>query len=270
MTKKEKIIKYISYFLIAYQGVAIITTIINVVLELLNNYNCIFFNSYVPWFVPVYYLLNGGNIFNIIPLILFATITVFLFLKSTKALVTIDSGSPKAPLINALWLGISLLSYMLFFCFHFAYAPYCSLVNIYSNIIFFFAILIISLIKYDYFGQFNKNLVVRNYNQIKKYANANICIAVFGVVLNFWMHYFSDTKLTNPNNDSMIELDILMLFAFLAVNIAIMGLSVFYYYHVKKSIEPPSRNFLTVTITKQTVAIVIEMAIILINTLVIF
>ena len=270
MTKKEKTIKYISYFLIAYQGVAIITTIVNVVFELINNCNCIFFNSYAPWFVPVYYLLNGGNIFNIIPLILFATITIFLFLKSTKALVTIDSGTPKAPLINSLWLGISLLSYMLFFCFHFTYVPYCSLVNIYSNIIFFFAILILSLTKYDYFRQFNRNLVVRNYNQIKKYANASICIAVFGAVLNFWMHYFGDTKLTNPNNDSMIELDILMLFIFSSACIAILGLSVFYYYNIKKSIQPPNKNFLLVTIIKQIIAIVIEIAVISINAFVIF
>ncbi len=136
MTKKEKVIRLLCYILIVYQGIAIISTILNVIFELVNNENCIFFNSYVAWLVPVYYLLNGGSILNIIPLILFAVITIYLFIKSSKVLITIDSGTPKSPLMNSLWIGISQLNYTMFFCFNFTEAPYCSLTNIYSNVAF--------------------------------------------------------------------------------------------------------------------------------------
>lgn len=144
--------KYIGYILILYQGLAIVASIINLIYDFATGKTYLFFSSYVSWFIPQYYLSNTGNIWNLLPLLLFIGTTIILFIKSAESLMLKSEKISKYPALNILWLGISQLSYMLFFCFHMTgnNPPYISIANIYSNLAFFFIYLIFIFVRYDY------------------------------------------------------------------------------------------------------------------------
>lgn len=265
--------KYFIHILIIYQFAAIIASIINLLHDFITNKTYILFISYVSWFIPQYYLSENGNLWNLLPLVLLIGITLFLFVKSAKCLLSKNTKQLKYPLLNVLWLGISQLSYMLFFCFNISgtYIPYYSTSNLFSNIAFFFIYMIFIIVKFDYSKVFKEYLDVKNYEHIKKYAFANALIAIFVAILDLWMHYFSDTKLSNPNNHSMIEMDILFL-AFILINIAIFTITLIYYQDVRISENNivPCNHFLLKLNIIQIASFFIELVVILLNAFVFF
>ena len=273
LSMSENTSKHISHALILYQFIAIIASIINLIYDLITNKTYILFMGYVSWFIPQYYLSTTGNLWNLLPLILLIGATLFLFIKSAKCLLSKSVKRLKYPVLNILWLGISQLSYMLFFCFHITgnAPPYFSIANLYSNIAFFFIYIIFIIVKFDCSKIIKESLNITNYIQIKKYAFANAQIAVFGAIWNLWMHYFSDTNLSNPNKHSMIEMDILFS-AFIIINIAILIITLIYYYDVRnsKNSTVPCKHFLLKINVLQIIAIFLEIVIILLNAFVFF
>lgn len=271
--KIKNINKYFIHILIIYQVIAIAASTINLIYDFITNKTHILFISYVSWFIPQYYLSKTGNLWNFLPLILLIGITIFLFLKSAKCLLSENTKQLKYPLLNVLWLGISQLSYMLFFCFNITgtYPPYFSISNLYSNIAFFFIYMIFIIVKFDWSKIFKENLDVKSYEHIRKYAFANALTAIFVAILNLWMHYFSDTELSNPNNHSMIEMDILFL-AFILINTAIFIITLIYYHDVKNSGNNivPCKHFLLKLNVIQIASFLIEIVVILLNAFVFF
>lgn len=85
------------------------------------------------------------------------------------------------------------------------------------------------------------------------------------------MHYFSDTKLSNPNNHNMIEMDLLFS-AFIIINIAIFIITLIYYYDVRnlKNTISPCKHFLLKLNVIQIASIFTEIIVILLNAFVIF
>lgn len=272
MSKNIK--KYGGIILILYQFAAIIASIMNLIYDFTTGKTYVFFASYVSWFIPQYYMSVTGNRWNLLPLILFIGITLFLFIKSAKNLLPENEKFSKYPALNILWLGISQLSYMLFFCFHITgnEPPYFSFANLYSNIAFFFIYLIFIFVKYDYSKVFKNSFNITSYAQIRKYAVANSAIAIFGAIWNLWMHYFGDTSISNPKNHSILIADIVMLFIFVFINITLLCITIIFYYNTQKSNcqSMPCKYFLLKINLLQISAIILEVTIVFLDAFVIF
>ena len=266
--------KHISHALILYQLIAIIASIINLIYDFIANKTYIFFMSYVSWFIPQYYLSNTGNLWNLLPLILFIGTTITLFIKSTKCLLSKNVKQLKFSALNVLWLGICQLSYMLFFCFHITgnECPYFSIANLYSNIAFFIIYMIFIIVKFDCSKIFKESFNITNYMQIKQYAFANAQFAIFGAIWNLWMHYFGDTSISNPEHHNIIAADMYMLFIFVIINIMLFCMIIIFYFDIKKSNSDniPHKHFLLKMILLQIFAILLEVVIILLDAFVIF
>lgn len=86
---------------------------------------------------------------------------------------------------------------------------------------------------------------VKTYRDVKKYSYANSFIALFTVLLAFWMHYFSDMPLSNPNGTDMSFLDFMLYPVFWAINIVLFVMNILSYYNLKKTgMTMPAKHFI--------------------------
>lgn len=233
---RKNISKYLSRFVIIYQGMAILATTINLIFDFITCNTYAFPISYISWFVPEYYLAVGGNLWNLFPLAILIGITLFLFVKSSKILLSEDVEQYKYPTLNGCWLGINQLSYMQFFCFNLAThgePPYCSMANLSINMAFLIIYLINLFMKFNYNEVFVNNRTTKSYVKLKEYAWLNVKVSIFIAFWNIWMHYFSDTSISNPDHRSMIMLDIDMLVSFGLFYIIILCYVIFNFFKVK-------------------------------------
>lgn len=276
MTKKDKIINKLCRVLVVYQGIQIISSLINLIYCFISGSTYLFPTSNVAWFIPQYYISNGQGLWNAVILALFIGVTVYLYVKSSKYLLG-DSVKPNQIVaLNGLWLMLCLLSYIMFFGFHLAGqpggVPYFSPANWYISMVVDFAYLILILAKYNYSDEFKNNLQVTTYKQVKRYAISNCQIAAFTLILDYWMHYFSDMPLSNPTGHDVIEIDILLSSIFIMINIVLFIITTVFYFDVKKAGKDtvPCKHFLLKICLLQIAAIIIEVAGILLAAFVLF
>ena len=114
------------------------------------------------------------------------------------------------------------------------------------NIFFLITYLVLILCKYNYSDEFKNNLKVTTYKQVKSNALANCSIAAFVLIFDYWMHYFADMPLSNPNGHDVIEFDILLSSIFIMINIVLFIITTVFYFDVKKEGKdtPPCKHFL--------------------------
>ena len=276
MAKKDKIINKLCRVLVVCQGIQIISSIINLIYCFITGSTYLFPTCNPSWFIPQYYLSNGQGLWNAIILALFIGVTVFLYVKSSKYLLG-DSVKPNQIVaLNGIWVMLCLLSYMMFFAFHLVGrsgdVPYWSPANWYISIAVYFTYMLVILIKYNYSDEFKNNLQVTTYKQVKRYAISNCQIAAFTLILDYWMHYFADMPLSNPNGHDVIEFDILLSSIFIMINIVLFIITTVFYFDVKKEGKdtPPCKHFLLKISLLQIAAIIIEVVGILLSAFVLF
>lgn len=274
MAKKDKIINKLCRVLVVYQGIQIISSIINLIYCFITGSTYLFLTCNPSWFIPQYYLSNGQGLWNAIILALFIGVTVFLYVKSSRLLLSNSTKINPIVAINGTWFGLCQLMYSMFFCFHLSpeYAPYNSLFNYGLNIFFLITYLVLILCKYNYSDEFKNNLKVTTYKQVKSNALANCSIAAFVLIFDYWMHYFSDMPLSNPTGHDMFSLDALFLFLWVPANLICAIITVVYYFRVKKAGKdtPPCKHFLLKISLLQIAAIIIEVVGILLAAFVLF
>lgn len=273
MTKKDKIINKLCRVLVVYQGIQIISSLMNLIYCFISGSTYLFPTSNVAWFIPQYYISNRQGLWNAVILALFIGITVFLYVKSSKYLLG-DSVNPNQIVaLNGIWLMLCVLSYMMFFCYHMIdEPPYLSMLNLCLNIIFGFTYMLVILIKYNYSDEIKNNLQVTTYKQVKRYAISNCQISAFTLILDYWMHYFADMPLSNPTGHDVIEIDILLSSIFIMINIVLFIITTVFYFDVKKEGKdtPPCKHFLLKISLLQIAAIIIEVVGILLAAFVLF
>ena len=283
MNKAIKLIcKYLIYFVIIFQTAAIVVSIVNLIYDYITGETYLALISNVSWFIPQYYISQTGNLWNLIPLLLFIGITVFLFFKSSKYLLEVkdldtrstNEKAVKYVAMDIMWLALIEVSYIMFFCFNMAahdYPPYLNFVNMWIYYIVAFMGMFILFAKFNINEIYQKNRSVTTYSKVKSYAVVNVHIALFVVVWNIWMHYFGDTKVSNPNSRSMFDMDMNIL-SCVIMNVMLFFVTLYYYFHVKKlnSDTIPCKHFLLKINLLQIIAIAIESGVILLNAFVFF
>lgn len=115
MTKKDKIINKLCRVLVVCQGIQIILSIINLIYCFITGSTYLFPTSNVAWFIPQYYISNGQGLWNAIILALFIGITVFLYVKSSRLLLSNSTKINPIVAINGTWFGLCQLMYSMFF-----------------------------------------------------------------------------------------------------------------------------------------------------------
>lgn len=239
----------IYWFTVVFQGVSIIITIVNLTYCFITKNTDSFLFSNVALLIPQYYISYGDGIWNIIPLLIFIAITVFLYIKSSMIILGIKNQKRIYITINGFWLILCNISYLTFFTFNTAVVgipPYCSFVNIYTWIAFIFVYIFVIYRKNNIVQNMSRNMSINTYYDIQKCTYANSFIAFFAIVLAFWMHYFSDMPLSNPTGKNMNFLDCMLYPIFWIINIMLFVINMVFYYSIKKkSTEPlPSEHFL--------------------------
>lgn len=272
--KKKKAIKIFCLVIVLYQAFQIVSSVINLIYCFISGSTYLFPTSNVAWFVPQYYISNGQGLWNAVILALFIGITVFLYVKSSRLLLSDSTKINPIVAINAAWFGLCQLMYSLFFCLHILpeHAPYYSLLNYGLNAFILIVYLVIILCKYNYSDEIKNNLKVTTYKQVKGYAVGNCLIAAFALIFDYWMHYFADMPLSNPTSHDMFSLDALLLFVWVTANLICFIITVVYYFYVKKIGKDtvPCKHFLLKISLLQIAAIIIEIVGILLAAFVLF
>lgn len=99
--------------------------------------------------------------------------------------------------------------------------------------------------KTEFMKKINLKNSVKTYGDVKKYSYANSFIALFTVLLAFWMHYFSDMPLSNPNGTDMSFLDFMLYPVFWVINIVLFGMNILSYYNLEKNGKYlPAKHFI--------------------------
>lgn len=245
---KPNAIKIISVVSVAFQAVSILVSAANLIYCFITASTDLFIFSNVAFFIPQYYITYGLGFWNIIPLAIFISITVFLFYKSSLILLNIKKAKNYYAALNLLWLMLCNASYLMFFAFNTAtlsYVPYLSFANIYIWILFIYLYMFAMLKKSQFMKKIDLKNSVKTYADVKKYSYANSFIALFTVLLAFWMHYFSDMPLSNPNGTDMSFLDFMLYPVFWAINIVLFVMNILSYYNLKKAGKTmPAKHFI--------------------------
>ncbi len=245
---KPNAIKIISVVSVAFQAVSILVSAANLIYCFITASTDLFIFSNVAFFIPQYYITYGLGFWNIIPLAIFISITVFLFYKSSLILLNIKKAKNYYAALNLLWLMLCNASYLMFFAFNTAtlsYVPYLSFANIYIWILFIYLYMFAMLKKSQFMKKTDLKNSVKTYADVKKYSYANSFIALFTVLLAFWMHYFSDMPLSNPNGTDMSFLDFMLYPVFWAINIVLFVMNILSYYNLKKAGKTmPAKHFI--------------------------
>ncbi len=246
---KQKTKKTIYWFIVIFQGVSIIVTIINLIYCFITKNTYLFFCSNVALFIPQYYISYGGGIWNTIPLILFIANTAVLYYKSSVIILGVKKTRGFYVALNGFWLILCNMSYLMFFTFNTATGmsipPYFSFANIYIWIVFIFIYVFVIYSKNNIFTNMGLNMLVNTYKDVRKYTYANSLISFFTIILAFWMHYFSDMPLSNPMGTNMIFLDYILYPIFWVINISLFIVNIIFYYNVKKKSDEllPYKHF---------------------------
>ena len=147
---KPNAIKIISVVSVAFQAVSILVSAANLIYCFITASTDLFIFSNVAFFIPQYYITYGLGFWNIIPLAIFISITVFLFCQSSLILLNIKNVKNYYASLNLLWLILCNASYLMFFAFNTAtlsYVSYFSFANIYIWILFIYLYIFVMLKK---------------------------------------------------------------------------------------------------------------------------
>ncbi len=95
------------YFVIAMEGIMIISTLINVIFCLITYKIDIFITSIYLVFVPINRFLNSNNYFELLLLLFFIGITIVFYIFSAKEILNKKIEKTPFIILNAIWIYMS-------------------------------------------------------------------------------------------------------------------------------------------------------------------
>ena len=237
MKRRSDIKQKLYYFVIGYQILSFIVTIINLIYCFISTDTTLFPFSIAGFFVPQYYITYGGGLWNIIPLVILIFITLLLFVKSSKEFLNQQPNHGRLIALNIFWL-----------CFMYSYFPVCfmlnmpsypeppynSILNLIISVIFTYIYMIAMFCKVKYYEIARDNIKIKYYRQIKNGAISASVIAIFSFLLTLSTHYYSDMPLSNPKNHDLLSLDKYTIGVFILISVILFVYNNVSFFTLKK------------------------------------
>lgn len=249
MKKRNDIKQKLYYFIICYQILSFIFTIINLIYCFISTDTTLFPFSIASFFIPQYYITYGGGLWNIIPLMILILITSLLFVKSSKEFLNPHHNNGKFIALNIFWLCFMYSYFPILFMLNMPSnpkPPYASILNLFISVVFMFIYMIAMFCKVKYYEIARNNIEIKYYRQIRNSAISASAIAVFSFLLTLSMHYYSDMALSNPKNRDLLSLDKYTIGVFIIISIILFVYNNVSFFTLKKESEEdlPCKHFL--------------------------
>lgn len=275
MKKRNDIKQKLYYFIIGYQVLSFIFTIINLIYCFISTDTTLFPFSISGFFIPQYYITYGGGLWNIIPLMILILITSLLFVKSSKEFLNPNPNSGKFIALNIFWLCFMYSYFLVFFMLHMSsnpQQPYTSILNLFISVVFIYIYIIAMFCKVKYYEIAKNNMKIKCYRQIKNNAISASAIAIFSFLLTLSMHYYSDMPLSNPKNHDLFSLDKYTIGVFIIISIILFVYNNISFFTLKKDSKEklPCKHFLLKLNILQILSIILSLLFSCITVFVIF